>query len=91
MADDDMKHMKRRTLVVEVEQKVQRKITTLIILMTLAFYVTWTPYAISSLLTMAGVSLSFISKAIAALCTKTSVVINPILYIFLNTDVSNSV
>ena len=87
-AVDDTINQKRCSVVLTIEQNRQRNLTILIVSMTLAFYFTWIPYAISSLLTMVGVSIHPIANVIAILCAKSSIVINPILYIFYNKDVS---
>ena len=70
-------------------QKLQRKLTILITLMTLSFYITWLPYAINCLLAMSGVILPHAANVIAILFAKSGTVINPILYIFFNKEVSN--
>lgn len=89
LTDVHMKNMNRSVTILEVEQKNQRKLTILIGSMTLAFYATWAPYAITCILVMAGVSLPHTANVIAILFAKFSVVINPTIYIFMNTDVSN--
>merc|ERR1712001_117871 len=69
-------------------EKRQRKTTLLLLLMTVSFYVSWTPYAINSILSMAGAILPRLFNIIALLCSKSGTVINPILYIFYNKSVS---
>ena len=66
----------------------QLKVTIFIILMTLSFYITWTPYAISSLLAMVGDTVYRTAGVISILAAKFGTIINPILYIFLNKQVS---
>ena len=57
--------------------------------MTLSFYLSWTPYAINTLLTMFGIWIPLpLLNVIAILLAKSGTVINPILYIFFNKDVS---
>ena len=57
--------------------------------MTCAFYLCWTPYAIHSILRIAEVwQPPRLSNVIAILFAKSGTVINPILYIFFNNDVS---
>ena len=56
--------------------------------MTLGFYFCWTPYAINCIAAMAGSSLPRNAGVIAILFAKSGTIINPILYIFLNKDVS---
>ena len=68
--------------------KRQRKTTFLLLIMTISFYVSWTPYAINSILAMSGVGLPRLVNVIAILCSKSGTVINPILYIFYNKNVS---
>ena len=65
----------------------QRRVTILTSSMTLAFYATWTPYAINCILTMSGIKIYYKSSVYAILFAKTGTLINPILYIFLNKDV----
>ena len=72
---------------IKVQEKKQRKISFLLISMTVSFYLTWTPYAINSLLAMAGVSLPRTVIMAATLFAKTGTFINPILYIFFNKEV----
>ena len=69
-------------------QKKHRKMATIIISMTISFYVTWTPYAINCLLTMTGLLLPRVVTVLSILFAKSGTVINPILYIYLNKDVS---
>ena len=70
-------------------QDKQRKLTILTLSMTCAFYLCWTPYAIHSILRIAEVwQPPRLSNVIAILFAKSGTVINPILYIFFNNDVS---
>ena len=86
---DDKMNIKRCTFAIKRSQKQQRKLTITIISMTLAFYLTWIMYAINCLLTMAGVvNLPRASHIFAVLVAKSGIVINPIIYIFYNKDVS---
>ena len=65
--------------------------TLLTLSMTLSFYATWTPYAIHSILRLVPGEEwqpSEISNVIAILCAKSGTIINPILYVFFNDDVS---
>jgi hypothetical protein len=69
----------------------QRKLTILTLSMTLSFYMTWGPYAVHSILKLVPGEYwqpSYISNVIAILCAKSGTIINPILYIFFNDDVS---
>ena len=63
------------------------KTTILLLIMTVSFYVSWTPYAMNSILAMSGISLPRLVNVIAILCSKSGTVINPILYIFYNKSV----
>ena len=56
--------------------------------MTMAFYLSWMPYAINCLLVMAGVMVPKRHQMFASLFAKSGTLINPILYIFFNKDVS---
>ena len=70
------------------EEKMQRKLTLLSTLMTLAFYLSWMPYALVCLLVMSGVMIPKRYQMFASLFAKSGTLINPILYIFFNKDVS---
>ena len=70
------------------DKRMHRKLTILSTSMTISFYVSWTPYAINSLLIMCGYYLPHLPNVIAVLFAKSSTMVNPILYIFLNKDVS---
>ena len=74
--------------IIKKQQQMQRRVTILTSSMTLAFYTTWTPYAINCILTMSGVRIYYKSNVYAILFAKTGTLINPILYIFLNRDIS---
>ena len=75
----------------------ERKVAILIVMMTASFYLTWTPYAVTSLLAMVSsrtsniqtiVSSPRISIIISILFAKVGTILNPLLYIFFNKDVS---
>ena len=70
------------------EERLQRKLTLLSTLMSLAFYLSWMPYAMFSLIVMSGVKIPQEYQMFAALFAKSSTLANPILYIFFNKDVS---
>ena len=57
-------------------------------LMTLSFYLTWTPYAIDCILAMSGIRVPENVKIFALLFSKSGTVINPALYIYSITKVS---
>ena len=74
---------------VQRNRKMHHKLTVLITSMTVSFYLSWTPYAINSLLTMLGVwTPNHLLSVIAILFAKSATLINPILYIVFNNDVS---
>lgn len=56
--------------------------------MTVSFYLSWLPYAADCLLIMCGVTVSSNFHVVAVLFAKSGTVINPILYIFFNKEVS---
>ena len=56
--------------------------------MTISFYLSWTPYAVNSLLTMWGYIVPHLPNVIAVLFAKSATMVNPILYILLNKEVS---
>ena len=84
-----MMNMERCSFALKRAQKQQRKLTITIILMTLAFYLTWILYAINCLLAMSGIILPHAYNVIAVLVAKSGIVINPIIYIFFNNNVGN--
>ena len=59
-----------------------------IAIMTISFYVCWTPYAIKCILAILQIHLSPVLSGLAILFAKLGVVINPLIYIFNNKDVS---
>ena len=75
--------------VIQETQKLQRNLTLLNLSMTVSFYLSWLPYAADCLLIMCGVTVSSKFHVIAVLFAKSGTVINPILYIFFNKEVSN--
>ena len=70
------------------DKQMHRKLTILTMSMTVSFYVSWTPYVINCLLIMYGYNLPHLPNVIAALFAKSATMVNPVLYIFLNKDVS---
>ena len=66
----------------------QKRLTILTVSMTLSFYLCWMPYALNCILTLCGVSVPHVTNVFATLLAKTGVVINPVIYIFFNKDVS---
>ena len=70
------------------DDRIHQRLTILTVSMTFTFYLSWTPYALCSLFTLFQRSLPQVPNVIAILMAKSGTVINPILYIFLNNDVS---
>ena len=66
----------------------QKRLTILTASMTISFYICWMPYAIICILKMFGVSVPHLINIFAPLLAKSGVIINPIIYIFFNKDVS---
>ena len=66
------------------------KIESMIAMMTFSFYVCWTPYAIKVILELCGIPLSVTQSLLLLVFAKLGVIVNPILYIFYNKEVSNS-
>ena len=65
---------------IEKHTKIEKSWTSMVLLMTLSFYITWTPYATESTLTMMGFNTSHSIKIFAILLTKIGVVVNPLLF-----------
>ena len=74
--------------VIRRSKRNQRKLAFLISATTLSFYITWTPYAVGSILAMASTMTNRKIRAVSILFAKSGIVLNPILYIFFNKDVS---
>ncbi len=69
-------------------ERLERATTQTLLLMTVAYFVCWTPYAALCLYVMIeGVPATPILHAIAILAAKSSVLWNPLLYIANNDDV----
>ena len=62
----------------------------MIAMMTLSFYVCWTPYAIKVILELFGIPLSVVQSLLLLVFAKLGVMVNPILYIFYNKEVINT-
>ena len=56
--------------------------------MTVSFYVCWTPYAVKCILAIQQIQLTTVVAGLALLLAKLGVIINPLIYIFNNNDVS---
>ena len=76
---------------IKIQQKNQTNLSILITSMTFSFYMCWTPYAISSFLTMTGAPLPQWMDTVAFLFAKSGAVINPLLYIFFNKKVTTNI
>ena len=62
----------------------------MIAMMTLSFYVCWTPYAIKVILELLGMPLAVAQSLLLLIFAKSGVIVNPILYIFYNKEVINT-
>jgi hypothetical protein len=69
--------------------KSTRNIGSTIALMTLSFYICWTPYAIRCILELFGINIPAWQSTLTVLFAKLGVIINPILYIFSNKQVNH--
>ena len=67
--------------------KSNRKIESMISMMTVSFYVCWTPYVLRVILDLFGVPLSAIVPVLCLHLAKLRIIVNPILYIFFNKEV----
>ena len=59
--------------------------------MTTTFYVTWAAYILTSILTMAGITLSYSVTIISSLLTKSGAVVYPLIYIFFFDEVRDDI
>lgn len=73
----------------KTRQRSSNNIGTTIAIMTVSFYVTWTPYAIRCILGILQFDDLPIFSGLALLFAKLGVVVNPLLYIFRNEEVIN--
>ena len=71
-------------------RSVERKFaaSSTIAIMTAGFYVCWSPYAIKCILSIVNIQVSVLPSIFAVLITKLEVIINPIIYIFSNNQVT---
>ena len=74
--------------VIQRTLRMQRYLAILNLSMTASFYLSWLPYAVDCLLIMCGVSVPRNYHVVSVLFAKSGTVINPILYIFFNKEVS---
>ena len=71
-------------------RNMQKRLTILTASKTISFYLCWMPYALNCILTMCGIRVLHATNVFATLLAKSGVVINPVIYIFFNKDVSFS-
>ena len=69
------------------EKRVQAA-TSAVAIMTISFYVCWLPYAITSTMAIFGLYVASNLSVLAFLFAKLGVIVNPIIYIFFNQEVS---
>ena len=69
-------------------QKRVKAATSAVAIMTVSFYICWLPYAITSTITMFGISVAFVFSVPSFLFAKLGVLANPIIYIFFNQEVN---
>ena len=62
-------------------------IAKMIGIMTVSFYVCWTPFAVKCILAIQQIQLTAVVAGLALLLAKLGVIINPLIYIFNNNDV----
>ena len=62
--------------------------TSVVAIMTISFYLIWTPYAIVSLMGILGAYVPAAASVLALLFAKLGVIGNPIIYIFFNKEVT---
>ena len=74
--------------VIQRTLRMQRYLAILNLSMTVSFYLSWLPYAVDCLLIMCGVMVPRNYHVVSVLFAKSGTVINPILYIFFNKEVS---
>ena len=68
--------------------KRQSTATSSIAIMIIAFYICWTPYAMTSIFSMLGINVTSVPSGLAILVAKLEVIVNPIIYIYFNKEVS---
>lgn len=71
-------------------RKPERQVTRMVVVMIVAFMVGWTPYAAFSILVTAYPTIELDPRlaAIPAFFSKTATVYNPIIYVFMNRQVT---
>ena len=68
-------------------QKRVKAATSAVAIMTVSFYICWLPYAITSTISIFGISVAFVFSVPSFLFAKLGVLANPIIYIFFNQEV----
>ncbi|KAF3842503.1 hypothetical protein F7725_024454 [Dissostichus mawsoni] len=73
-------------------RKPERQVTRMVVMMIVAFMVGWTPYAAFSILVTACPTIHIDPRmaAIPAFFSKTAAVYNPVIYVFMNKQVTES-
>ena len=69
-------------------QKRVKAATSAVAIMTVSFYICWLPYAITSTISIFGMSVAFVFSVPSFLFAKLGVLANPIIYIFFNQEVN---
>ena len=67
----------------------ERRASLMVLLMILAFLVSWLPYSVICFVKMAGYDVTPTMSALPLLCAKSSICWNPIIYVVLNDQVCN--
>ena len=81
---------RRKSLHRQRTQKRLATATSIVAIMTVSFYISWTPYAINSLLLIFGFEVTMTLSISSLLFAKSGAVINPLIYIFANKEVMTS-
>ena len=76
---------------IHIKKRAPKITTRFITSMTTTFYVTWTAYILTSILTMAGITLSYSVTIISSLLTKSGAVVYPLIYIFFFDEVRDDI
>ena len=89
-SNDHDQHVKTDSIIdTKTSQNKDFTIASTIAVMTASFYACWTPYAVRCILSMFGVDLSRVPSTLTILFAKLGVVVNPLIYIFYNKEVSH--
>ena len=76
---------------IHIKKRAPKITTRFITSMTTTFYVTWAAYILTSILTMAGITLSYSVTIISSLLTKSGAVVYPLIYIFFFDEVRDDI